>query len=150
MRAVIQRVKGASVKIDGDVFSSINCGILVFVGFGEKENEEDLKWMSKKIISLRIFSDNEGKMNKSVKDINGSILIVSQFSLHALLKKGNRPSFVKSCEYIKAKSLYDNFIEFVKKDFCGIVHQGLFGSDMKVNLLNDGPLTFFIDTQNKE
>ena len=150
MRVVIQRVKEASVKVDRNVFSSINCGLLIFVGFGEKENKEDLKWISKKITSLRVFVDNEGKMNKSIKDIKGDILIVSQFSLHALLKKGNRPSFIRSCKYIHAKMLYDNFIDFVKKDFCGVVKQGLFGSDMKIDLVNDGPLTFFIDTQNKE
>tara|TARA_B100001540_G_C15794889_1_gene637186 strand:- start:329 stop:781 length:453 start_codon:yes stop_codon:yes gene_type:complete len=150
MRVVIQRVKKASVKINGNVFSSINCGLLVFVGFGEKESKEDLRWISKKIISLRVFSDNEGKLNKSIQDINGDILIVSQFSLHALLKKGNRPSFIRSCNYIHAKSLYDDFIDFVKKDFCGVVKKGLFGSDMKIDLVNDGPLTFFIDTKNKE
>jgi len=150
MRVVIQRVKEASVKINGDVFSYINCGLLIFVGFGEKENKEDLKWISKKITSLRVFVDNEGKMNKSIKDIKGDILIVSQFSLHALLKKGNRPSFIRSCKYINAKMLYDDFIDFVRKDFCGVVKQGLFGADMEIDLLNDGPLTFFIDTKNKE
>ena len=144
MKVVIQRVKKASVKIDGDIFSSINCGLLIFVGFGEKESKEDLKWIAKKIISLRVFSDNEGKMNKSIQDINGDALVVSQFTLAADTSRGNRPGFSSAAPPEKGEKLYEYFTEKLQE--IGIPCQmGVFGGDMKISLVNDGPTTIWME-----
>ena len=150
MRVIIQRISTANVEVKGKVVASIGNGVLVFTGFEEDDKIEDLQWVSNKIIALRIFQDNDGKMNLSLHDVKGEILVVSQFSLHALIKKGNRPSFIKACKYDKAEELYNDFVSIMERDFKQLVKSGVFGADMKVNLLNDGPLTFFIDTKNKE
>ena len=136
MRAIIQRVTKADVEVEGNKVSCIEAGLLVLIGFEQNENIEDLQWMSNKIISLRIFQDKKEKMNLSLKDINGDILLVSQFSLHSLLKKGNRPSFVNVCDYEKANNLYNDFVKIVKQDFDGKVSTGIFGANMKIKLVN--------------
>lgn len=150
MRAVIQRVKSASVEIDGQVKSSIQQGLLVLAGFEEADTTEDLEWLSKKIVQLRIFSDEQGLMNLSVQDVQGEILVVSQFTLHASTKKGNRPSYIKAAKPDIAIPLYEQFIRQVETDLGKPVGTGKFGADMKVSLLNDGPVTIVIDTKNRE
>ena len=148
MRAIIQRVKNASVEIDNEIFSEINKGLLVLIAFENEDNNNDISWLVNKIINLRIFSDKRGKMNLSVKDIEGEILLVSQFTLFASTKKGNRPSFMKSAKPEKAIPLYNKFINNVSEEIN--TKTGEFGADMKVSLINDGPVTIFIDTKNKE
>ena len=150
MRAIIQRVSNASVHIDNQKIAYIGVGVLAFIGFEQEDRLEDLTWMSKKIISLRIFQDQENKINLSLDDVDGDILVVSQFSLYALTKKGNRPSFVNVCKYKKANYLYNEFMNIMNQNFTREVYSGIFGEDMKINLINDGPLTFFIDTKSKE
>lgn len=150
MRAVIQRVKNASVEINGQVKSSIQQGLLVLAGFEEADTSEDLEWLSKKIVQLRIFSDEQGLMNLSVQDVQGEILIVSQFTLHASTKKGNRPSYIKAAKPDIAIPLYEQFIRQVEADLGKPVATGEFGADMKVILVNDGPVTIVMDTKNKE
>ena len=150
MRALIQRVKEAKVIVNNNIVGAINDGLLVFLAVGNDDNEEDINWLSQKIIQLRIFSDEEGKMNKSIQDINGSLLIVSQFTLFASTKKGNRPSFINSAPPEKAKALYEQFIEKCEILLQKKVEKGIFGADMKVHLINDGPVTIWIDTKNKE
>ncbi|HWY11191.1 MAG TPA: D-aminoacyl-tRNA deacylase [Bacteroidia bacterium] len=150
MRLIIQRVKSASVTIDNVVFSSINSGLMVLVGIEDADDEKDSEWLVQKLINLRIFSDTEGKMNLSVKDITGEILVVSQFTLHASTQKGNRPSFIKAARPEKAIPLYDNFIEKINKQLEKECKTGIFGADMKVELINDGPVTIFIDSKSKE
>ena len=150
MRVIIQRVLKASVEVNQKIVSSIDSGLLVLVGFEQDEEIEDLAWVSKKIISLRVFQDQKDKMNLSLSDIEGEILVVSQFSLHSLVKKGNRPSFVKACNYLEAQDLYNRLIKVIKQSFKGNVREGVFGADMKISSVNNGPLTFFIDTKNKE
>lgn len=150
MIAVIQRVSEASVNIDQKTYSSINQGLMVLLGICGDDSEEDIQWLSAKICQMRIFSDREGKMNLSVKDIHGEILIVSQFTLHASTKKGNRPSFIDAARPEIAVPLYERFIKTVEQDLGKKVMTGVFGADMKVTLINDGPVTIIIDTKNKK
>ncbi|MBK7666138.1 MAG: D-tyrosyl-tRNA(Tyr) deacylase [Sphingobacteriaceae bacterium] len=150
MRLIIQRVKSASVTIENAVFSSINSGLMVLVGIEDADDEKDSDWLVQKLINMRIFSDTEGKMNLSVKEINGEILIVSQFTLHASTQKGNRPSFIKAARPEKAIPLYENFIKKLNLELGKECKTGVFGADMKVELINDGPVTIFIDSKSKE
>lgn len=150
MRAVIQRVSSASVTIDGNVVADIKKGILVLVGFEDADTNDDIKWLAAKIANLRIFGDENDIMNLSLKDTNGEVIIVSQFTLHALTKKGNRPSYIKASKPDVAIPLYENFIAQMETELGAKVQTGQFGADMKVSLLNDGPVTIIIDTQNKE
>ena len=150
MRAVIQRVSSASVKVDGKITGEIKQGLLVLVGIEDSDGQEDLEWLSGKIVNLRIFNDEEGVMNKSVKDIEGGILVVSQFTLHAATKKGNRPSYIKASKPEIAVPLYEQFKQQLATDVGKEIQAGIFGADMKVELLNDGPVTIIIDTKNKE
>lgn len=150
MRLVIQRVKSASVSIDNSVFSSINIGLMVLVGIEDADDEKDSDWLVQKLTSMRIFSDAEGKMNLSVKDIDGEILVVSQFTLHASTQKGNRPSFIKAARPEKATPLYENFIKKINLELGKQCKTGIFGADMKVELINDGPVTIFVDSKSKE
>ena len=150
MRAVIQRVSSASVKVDDKITGEIKQGLLVLVGIEDSDGQEDLEWLSGKIINLRIFNDEEGVMNKSVKDIEGGILVVSQFTLHAATKKGNRPSYIKASKPEIAVPLYEQFKQQLATDVGKEIQAGIFGADMKVELLNDGPVTIIIDTKNKE
>ena len=150
MRVTIQRVSGASVTIDGTIKSSINEGLLILAGFEEEDTNEDLEWTAAKVVNLRIFTDNNDLMNLSIKDINGDIIIVSQFTLHAATKKGNRPSFIRAAKPVTAIPLYEKFIFLVGKELGKNVHTGEFGADMKVALINDGPVTINIDSKNRE
>jgi len=150
MRAVVQRVSEASVTIEGVRVADINAGLLVLVGVEDADNQEDINWLCAKIVKLRIFSDDEGLMNRAIEDVNGDIIIVSQFTLHAATKKGNRPSYIKAARPDVAIPLYENFIKQMEKELGKKVQTGRFGADMKVALLNDGPVTIFIDTKNKE
>lgn len=150
MRAVIQRVSSASVMVDGQYTGKINRGLLVLVGIEDADNAEDITWLSGKIVNLRIFNDDAGVMNCSVKDIQGEILVVSQFTLHAATKKGNRPSYIKASKPNIAIPLYEQFLEKVRFDLEKDIQTGIFGADMKVSLLNDGPVTIIIDSKNKE
>ncbi len=150
MRAVIQRVKNASVEIKGEVRSSIAHGLLVLAGFEDADTTEDLDWLSKKIVQLRIFNDEQGLMNLSVKDVSGEILVVSQFTLHASTKKGNRPSFIKAAKPDVAIPLYNAFIRHLEAELGKPIATGEFGADMKVSLLNDGPVTIVMDTKDRE
>jgi D-tyrosyl-tRNA(Tyr) deacylase len=150
MRAVIQRVKFASVKVKGDVIGQIGPGLLILLGIEDADNELDAEWLAKKITDLRIFSDEAGKMNLDVKNINGGLLVVSQFTLHASIKKGTRPSFIKAARPEKAIPLYEYFIQESGERMGRKVETGKFGADMEVELLNEGPVTIIIDTQNKE
>ncbi|GAL85237.1 D-tyrosyl-tRNA(Tyr) deacylase [Sporocytophaga myxococcoides] len=149
MIAVIQRVKQASVTIDNTLKSSIVQGLLVLLGIAHEDTQEDSEWLTKKIINLRIFSDNEGKMNLSLKDINGDLLVVSQFTLHASTKKGNRPSFIDAARPDQAIPMYEQFVKLSEVELGKKVFTGEFGADMQVQLLNDGPVTIIIDTKNK-
>ncbi|MTI33373.1 D-aminoacyl-tRNA deacylase [Xanthovirga aplysinae] len=150
MRVVIQRVSEASVTIEGKVNGSIGKGLMILVGIEEDDKQGDIAWLGKKIVNLRIFEDEEGKMNKSLLDINGELLVVSQFTLHASTKKGNRPSYIKAAKPQIAIPLYDNFVEELESLTNKKIHTGEFGADMKVMLINDGPVTITIDTKNKE
>jgi D-tyrosyl-tRNA(Tyr) deacylase len=150
MRAVIQRVNKASVTIDNKIYSQIKNGLLVLVGIEDADTAEDGEWLSGKIVNLRIFNDDNGVMNVSVKDFNGDILAVSQFTLHASTKKGNRPSYIKASKPEFAIPMYEKFIQQLSNDLGKTVGTGVFGADMKVELLNDGPVTIVIDTKNKE
>ena len=150
MRAVIQRVTQASVTIDGKVKSAIQNGLLVFIGIEDADTIEDVEWLSNKIINLRIFDDENKVPNISVKDIDGGILLVSQFTLHAATKKGNRPSYIKASKPAIAVPLYEKMIVQLENDLGKKIFMGEFGADMKVALLNDGPVTIIIDTKNKE
>ncbi len=150
MRAVIQRVSQASVIIDERKTASINGGLLVFLGIEIEDTNEDEKWLVNKISSLRIFSDEQGKMNKSVTEIDGEAIVVSQFTLHAKTKKGNRPSYIKSAKPEQAIPLYEQFKEDLSIAIEKKVQSGEFGADMKVSLTNDGPVTIIIDSKNKE
>ncbi|RAV99413.1 D-aminoacyl-tRNA deacylase [Pseudochryseolinea flava] len=149
MIAVVQRVSQASVTIDGVVKSSIKKGLLVLVGIEDADNAEDIEWLSAKIINLRIFNDDAGVMNLSVKDIAGDVIVVSQFTLHASTKKGNRPSYLKASKPDVAIPMYEKFVATVELQLERSVQTGEFGADMKVSLLNDGPVTIVIDTKNK-
>lgn len=150
MRAVIQRVSKASVVIDGKIHSQIGNGLLVFLGIEDADTNEDIEWLSSKIIHLRIFNDADGVTNISLKDRDGDILVVSQFTLHASTKKGNRPSYIKASKSEIAIPLYEKFILQLQSDLGKEVYTGIFGADMKVELLNDGPVTIIIDTKNRE
>lgn len=150
MRAVIQRVSKASVTIDGSIHSQINNGLLVLLGIEDADTVEDIEWLSSKIVNLRIFNDNNEVMNISLKDINGEILLVSQFTLHASTKKGNRPSYIKASKPGIAIPLYEKMIKQLSTDLGKAIQTGVFGADMKVELLNDGPVTIVIDTKNRE
>lgn len=150
MRALIQRVRGASVKIDNQEERSIEGGLLIFLGIEESDNKEDIEFLTKKIVNLRIFDDEKGVMNKSVLDINGNILLISQFTLHASTKKGNRPSYIRAAKPETAIPLYEDFINEVSLKLNKSVTTGEFGADMQVSLVNDGPVTIWIDSKNKE
>lgn len=150
MRVVIQRVTEASVTINGMVHGAIEHGLLVLAGFEDADEAEDLSWMSKKIVQLRIFSDNHGIPNLSVQEVAGSILVVSQFTLHAATKKGNRPSYIKAAKPDVAIPLYETFIRQLEADLGKPIATGKFGADMKVRLLNDGPVTIVMDSKNRE
>lgn len=150
MRIVIQRVTEASVTVEGEITGSIGKGLLVLVGIEDIDTKQDIEWLSGKLVNLRIFEDEQGVMNKSVLDINGAVLVVSQFTLHASTKKGNRPSYIRAAKPDFAIPMYEQFIAQVEEDLSKKVQTGRFGADMKVALLNDGPLTICIDSQNKE
>lgn len=150
MRTVIQRVKYASVTIDGNLKSKIGKGLLILVGIEDRDTQEDIDWLCKKICALRIFDDENGVMNRSVTDIDGEILVVSQFTLHASTKKGNRPSYIKASKPDFAIPMYEKFCDEMSINLGKQVLTGTFGADMKVELLNDGPVTILIDSQNKE
>lgn len=150
MRVVIQRVSGCFVSIKGEVISNIGNGLLVLAGFENDDTEEDLIWMSKKISGLRVFNDENGIMNLSLKDINGEMMIVSQFTLHAKTKKGNRPSYIKAAKPDTAIPLYEKFIKICESETGKEVKTGKFGTDMQISLINDGPVTVIIDSKNKD
>ena len=150
MRVVIQRVLNASVHVNEKKVSSIKKGLLIFVGFEINDTTTYCDWIANKILNLRIFSSKENKMELSVKDVKGDVLIVSQFTLHAKTKKGNRPSFIKSAKSETSKTLYDKFILTIKELYKNKISQGIFGADMKIRLENDGPVTIIIDSKNKE
>ena len=150
MRVLIQRTKHASVTIDGRCKSAIKQGLLVLVGIEDNDGKEDIEWLCKKIVNLRIFDDENGVMNRSVLDIDGEILVVSQFTLHASTKKGNRPSYIRASKPEIAIPLYEAFCKELSLSLGKEVGTGEFGADMKVELLNDGPVTIWIDTKNKE
>lgn len=147
MKLVIQRVKSASVSIDGQVYNAIQQGLLLLVGVGPEDQQEDLDYAVRKIVNMRIFSDDEGKMNLSVKDIQGEILSVSQFTLFADTKKGNRPAFTGAAKPDMAEAFYQEFNQELAKEVP--VEAGVFGADMQVELVNDGPVTIILDTKNK-
>jgi D-aminoacyl-tRNA deacylase len=149
MIAVIQRVSSSSVEIDKEVVAHIKSGLLILVGIEDADHQEDVEWLAAKIINLRIFNDENGVMNLSIKDINGDIVVVSQFTLHASTKKGNRPSYIKASKPDVAIPLYELFIKEVTSVLGKPVQTGKFGADMKVSLVNDGPVTIVIDTKNK-
>ncbi|MCO6494453.1 MAG: D-tyrosyl-tRNA(Tyr) deacylase [Bacteroidetes bacterium] len=150
MRALIQRVTSASVVVENKAVGAIDIGLLLFVGIEEADTLEDVQYLVSKISQLRIFPDSEGKMNLSVSDVNGSMLAVSQFTLHAMTKKGNRPSFIKAAKAIISEPLFNTFVSELKKTSGLNVQTGIFGADMKVHLVNDGPVTIWIDSKNKE
>jgi D-tyrosyl-tRNA(Tyr) deacylase len=150
MRAVIQRVTNASVSIDGKIEGLIQSGLMVLLGIEDADTAEDIQWLSNKIIQLRIFNDDEGVMNRSLKDTGGDLLLVSQFTLHASTKKGNRPSYIRASKPGTAVPLYEHMIRQLETDLGKPIQKGIFGADMKVQLLNDGPVTIIIDTKNKE
>ena len=150
MKAVIQRVSQASVTINGEKVSEISKGLLVLIGIEDADAQEDIQWLSSKIVNLRIFGDENEVMNLSVKDCDGDIIVVSQFTLQASTKKGNRPSYIKASKPEIAVPLYENFVRQMQLDLGKKIQTGEFGADMKVSLLNDGPVTIIIDTKNKE
>jgi D-tyrosyl-tRNA(Tyr) deacylase len=149
MKAVIQRVSQASVTIDNEIVSEIKNGLLILVGIEDADAIEDITWLTSKITNLRIFGDQNDVMNLSVKDINGDIIIVSQFTLHASTKKGNRPSYIKAAKPEVAIPLYEKFISQMELEFGKKIQTGKFGADMKVSLINDGPVTIIIDSKNR-
>lgn len=150
MKAVIQRVSRASVTIESNIVASINIGILILLGIVDEDTSQDIQWLSNKITNLRIFDDENGVMNKSVIDVNGEAIVVSQFTLHASTKKGNRPSYIKVAKPEIAIPLYESFVKQFELDLGKKVMTGEFGADMKVELINDGPVTIIIDTKNRE
>lgn len=150
MRAVIQRVSHASVTIEGTMRSHIGQGYLVLLGIEEADDRDDLEWLARKIVALRVFDDEQGVMNRNVLDVGGEVLVVSQFTLMASYRKGNRPSWIRAAGHEHAVPLYEAFVERLRQDLPGRVQTGEFGADMKVELLNDGPVTICMDTKNKE
>ena len=150
MRALIQRVTSASVHIEGNEFSKIDNGLLVLLGIEDEDSESDIDWLSSKISQMRIFDDGNGLMNLSVNDINGKILVVSQFTLHASTKKGNRPSFIRASKPNHAIPIYEKFIMNLTEKVQNEVHTGEFGASMQIKIVNDGPVTIWIDSKNRE
>ena len=150
MRVVVQRVSQSNVKVSGEIIGEINEGLMVLVSFVDEDNDTDLGWMTKKNINLRIFNDDEGKMNRSVQDIGGDILLISQFTLHGSTKKGNRRSFIKAAKPDFANVMYERFIKVLEQSLGKEIQTGEFGGDMKVSLVNDGPTTIIIDSKDKE
>ena len=150
MRAVIQRVSRAKVEVNGQTEGAIQQGLLVFLGVEDADSTKDIEWLVRKIIHMRIFSDEAGKMNLSVKDISGQLLVISQFTLHASTKKGNRPSFIKAAPPKKAEALYEQVIASCSEALGKSIESGVFGAHMDVQLINDGPVTIIIDTKQKE
>ena len=150
MRIVLQRVSCASVTINNKVVADIEKGLLILVGIEHADNQEDSNWLAVKISNIRIFNDDNGVMNLSVKDTQGEVIVVSQFTLHAATKKGNRPSYIKAAKQEIAIPLYENFVKQLEKELEKKVQTGIFGADMKVELVNDGPVTIIIDSKNRE
>jgi len=150
MRVVIQRVKNASVRVDEQVVGAIDHGLLLLLGITQEDNTEDIEWLCRKIVQMRIFGDENELMNKSLLDIDGEVLVISQFTLHASTKKGNRPSFIAAARPEQAIPLYEQFISVIQDYVPKKVQTGIFGADMKVNLLNDGPVTITMDSKNRE
>jgi D-tyrosyl-tRNA(Tyr) deacylase len=149
MIAVIQRVSESQVKINGKVKGEIGVGLMILVGIEEADEVEDIEWLGKKIVNLRIFPDDNNVMNKSVLEVSGDILLISQFTLHASIKKGNRPSYIKAAKPDIAIPLYEKFISYLEKELGKSIQTGEFGADMKVALVNDGPVTILMDSKNK-
>ncbi len=150
MRAVIQRVSRADVSVEGNKVSEIDGGLLILLGIEDADTAEDIEWLSRKIANLRIFNDADGVMNRSLIEVDGDAIVVSQFTLHASTKKGNRPSYIRASKPEVAIPLYEQFVRQLESDLNRKVGTGIFGADMKVSLLNDGPVTIFIDTKNKD
>lgn len=150
MKAVIQRVAKANVTIEGEIVASISNGLLILIGIVDEDTQEDIIWLSNKIANLRVFGDENDVMNRSIIDVNGKAIVVSQFTLHASTKKGNRPSYIKAAKPEVAIPLYKSFVNQLENDLDNKVQTGQFGADMKVELLNDGPVTIIIDTKNRE
>ncbi|MEO5681930.1 MAG: D-aminoacyl-tRNA deacylase [Chitinophagaceae bacterium] len=150
MRAVIQRVSGATVTIENKMRASVTKGLLVLLGIEEADTHEDIDWLSSKLVNLRIFDDGDGVMNLGIKEMGGEILLISQFTLHAATKKGNRPSYIKAAKPGTAMPMYEKMIQQLEKDLGKSIATGVFGADMKVSLVNDGPVTIIIDTKNRE
>lgn len=150
MKIVLQRVSEASVTVDGEKTADIKKGLLVLVGIEDADTQEDIDWLGGKIIKMRIFGDENDIMNCSVQDIDGDIIVVSQFTLHASTKKGNRPSYIKAAKPEFAIPMYENFVKSLEKEFNKKVQTGIFGADMKVSLINDGPVTILIDSKNRD
>lgn len=150
MRAVIQRVTEASVTVDGNVCGKIGNGLMVLIGVEDADNDEDIDWLSKKIVNLRIFNDENGVMNKSLIEVSGQLLIISQFTLMAQTKKGNRPSYIRASKGDYSQPMYEKFCLEIGKEAKHMIQTGIFGADMKVSLINDGPVTIIMDTKNKE
>jgi D-tyrosyl-tRNA(Tyr) deacylase len=150
MRTVIQRIKQASIRINEEIISHIKNGLLIFIGIEDRDTKDDVEWLVKKITNLRIFNNEEGIMDRSVIEIDGEIMIVSQFTLHASIKKGNRPSYIKSSKQLTAKPLYEYFCQEITLQLGKKIATGIFGADMQVELINDGPVTIWIDSKNKE
>lgn len=150
MRAVIQKVTRASLSIDSEVYSQIGEGLMVLLGIEDADTKEDIEWLADKIRKLRIFEDENGVMNLSVEDVKGEMMIVSQFTLHASTKKGNRPTYIRASKPEFSKPMYESFVARTREVFTGKVATGVFGADMKIELVNNGPTTIIIDTKNKE
>lgn len=150
MKIVLQRVSEASVTVDGQKTADIKKGLLILVGIEDADTQEDIDWLAGKIIKMRIFGDENDVMNCSVQDIDGDIIVVSQFTLHASTKKGNRPSYIKAAKPEFAIPMYENFVKSLEKEFSKKVQTGIFGADMKVSLINDGPVTILIDSKNRD
>ncbi|MEO8772846.1 MAG: D-aminoacyl-tRNA deacylase [Gelidibacter sp.] len=150
MKVVIQRVSKASVTIANEKVASIGSGLLILLGIVDEDTEEDIQWLSRKIANLRVFEDENSVMNRSLLDVNGDVILVSQFTLHASTKKGNRPSYIKAAKPDIAMPLYENFIKQLEEDLCKKIQTGQFGADMKVELINEGPVTIIIDSKNVE
>jgi D-tyrosyl-tRNA(Tyr) deacylase len=150
MRVIIQRVLSASVTIDGVVNGAIDAGLMVLVGIEEADSIDDITWLSNKMVNLRVFDDETGTMNHSVKEVNGDILLISQFTLHASTKKGNRPSYIKAAKPEISIPLYNQMIQQLSEDLGKPIATGIFGADMQVSLINNGPVTIFIDSKNRE
>ena len=150
MKVVLQRVSEALVKVDGNIAGEIKMGLLVLIGIEDADTDDDILWLSNKIINLRIFDDENGVMNKSLLDVSGNILLISQFTLHASTKKGNRPSYIKASKSEFAIAMYEKMITQLQTQINSKIETGAFGADMKVSLINDGPVTIIIDSKNKE